>query len=317
MCGGALKCFWMVMMRRDEWRRVGLGEPVWNQDGMNQHIMCTLCKCLLLWLMEVRPVHDCPLLFQGLSLGRGQIEANFICRLPNGSVATPLHSCLSVLYANVIIWRTVQMIFFFLNDFKSLFFSFFLRARLTLNVLFRTKHLMLDTILPICVAGKKFKTVRRAKNENLCRRSVEREVPAGEAGFTWLAWRSIVCGEARGVGGVGAVAGLVSRNPLNNEWALVEQQLWTPLPSVTSPLESLTHTRLSMNTAQRRRRWRMCVPSRKVALILIETSAASYFWAQLFFFIQFSQGRSLLCGRLVFPEEDELKGRWTEADAAV
>lgn len=88
MCGGALKCFWMVMMRRDEWRRVGLGEPVWNQDGMNQHIMCTLCKCLLLWLMEVRPVHDCPLLFQGLSLGRGQIEANFICRLHSGSVTT-------------------------------------------------------------------------------------------------------------------------------------------------------------------------------------------------------------------------------------
>lgn len=47
-----------------------ISEPCLNQDGMNQHIMCTLCKCLLLCLMEVKPVRDCPLLFQGLALGR-------------------------------------------------------------------------------------------------------------------------------------------------------------------------------------------------------------------------------------------------------
>lgn len=48
-----------------------ISEPCLNQDGMNQHIMCTLCKCLLLCLMEVKPVRDCPLLFQGLALGKG------------------------------------------------------------------------------------------------------------------------------------------------------------------------------------------------------------------------------------------------------
>lgn len=64
-----------------------ISEPCLNQDGMNQHIMCTLCKCLLLFLMEVKPVRDCPLLFRGLALGRwgGGLNqgsgANFISRL--------------------------------------------------------------------------------------------------------------------------------------------------------------------------------------------------------------------------------------------
>lgn len=58
--------WWMVWYRSCE-----LSEPCLNRDRMNQHIMCTLCKCLLVWLMEVKPVHDCPLLFQGLTLREG------------------------------------------------------------------------------------------------------------------------------------------------------------------------------------------------------------------------------------------------------
>lgn len=50
--------------------QVELSESCLNQDRMNQHVMCTLCKCLLVWLMEVKPDHDCPLFFQGLDVGK-------------------------------------------------------------------------------------------------------------------------------------------------------------------------------------------------------------------------------------------------------
>lgn len=56
-----------------------------------------------------------------------------------------------------------------------------------------------------------------------------------------------------------SLAGLVSRIPLNNKWDLVAQQVWTPLASVTPPLDSLRRSRLPMNTARRRRRWRLPV----------------------------------------------------------